>query len=450
MFITGGAGAGKSHIIKTIYQTATKTFRHGPEDPDKPSVLLLAPTGGAAINIGGNTINSCLAISKNMFGEHEGPLSDERKSALRTKLSNLKLLVIDEVSMVSSLMLKYIHERLKEIYSTRDTVWFGGISIVVVGDFYQLPPVKAKPAFSQFKNELFNLSHPWKQFRMVELMKIMHQQGDHSFTEILNRIHLGQLTKDDKEKLCTRIIKKSDDNYPYDALHIWAENEPVDKYNELKLEMIKRPLVTLIAHDEYPAMASQSDVQKALARNRSETGGLDYKIKLKQDARVMLTTNLNIEDHLINGQMGTVSKIKYNDTSQKPQVIYIKFDDESAGLETIRKSGDLYAMENHAVAIVPVVAKIKVKTSRPSSSEIQRTQYPLALAWACTIHKVQGLTLSTVVFSFELYKQKQFNYGQVYVALSRVKSLEQLYIIGEIDPKLIRADPRVHKEIIKT
>ena len=84
----------------------------------------------------------------------------------------------------------------------------------------------------------------------------------------------------------------------------------------------------------------------------------------------MLTTNLNIEDRLINGQMGTVSKIKYNDTSQKPQVIYIKFDDESADLEIIRKSGDLYAMENHAVPIVPVVAKIKVKTSRLSSSEI--------------------------------------------------------------------------------
>ena len=79
LFITGGAGAGKSHVIKTIYQTATKTFRHGLEDPDKPSVLLLAPTGVAAINIGGNTINSGLAISKHIFGEHVGPLSDERK-----------------------------------------------------------------------------------------------------------------------------------------------------------------------------------------------------------------------------------------------------------------------------------------------------------------------------------------------------------------------------------
>ena len=281
---------------------------------------------------------------------------------------------------------------------------------------------------------------------MIELIKIMRQQGDHSFTEILNRIRLGQLTKEDKEKLSSRIIQKSSGTYLYDALHIWAENVPVDYYNESKLEMIEEPPVTLIAHDEYPAMVSQHDIQKALTRNRSENGGLDYKIKLKQDARVMLTTNLNIEDRLINGQMGTVSKIKYNNTSQKPEIIYIKFDDENAGLEAIRKSGDLYARESNAVPIVPVLAKIKVKKNRPSSPEIQRTQFSLTLAWACTIHKVQGLTLSKVVFNFELFNQHSFNHGQVYVALSRVRSIEELYIVGEIDSKHIRADSRVHQE----
>ena len=141
-------------------------------------------------------------------------------------------------------------------------------------------------------------------------------------------------------------------------------------------------------------------MQKALARNRSATGGLDHKIKLKQDVRVMLTTNLNTEDRLINGEVGTVSEIKCSDTSQKPQVIYIKFDDESAGFEAIRKSGDLCAKENHAVPIVPVVAKTKVKTGRPSSSDIQRSQYPLALAWACTIHKVQGFNTFYSGFQF--------------------------------------------------
>ena len=162
---------------------------------------------------------------------------------------------------------------------------------MVIGDFYQLPPVKAKPVFSSFKNDLFNISHPWEQFRMVELIKIMCQQGDHSFTEILNRIRTGQLSQDDQEKLHTRIIKKFDGNYPNDALHIWAENDPVDRYNDSKLEIIERPLVELIAHDEYLPMASQHDIQRVTTKNRSETGSLDHKIKLVQGARVMLTTN---------------------------------------------------------------------------------------------------------------------------------------------------------------
>ena len=282
LFITSGAGAGKSHVIKTIYQTATKTFKLGPEDPDKASVLLLAPTGAAAINIGGNIINSDLVITNNVFGEHLSPLSDERKSAIGTKLSNLKLIAIDEVSVVSNLMLKHIHERLKGTFSTPDNLWFGGLSSAVVGDFCQLPPVKAKPVFSSFKNDLFNISHPWEKFRMVELIKIMCQQGNHSFTKILNRIRTGQLSQDDREKLHTRIINEFDDNCPHDALHSWAEDDPTDGYNDSRLEIIERHLAELIVHDEYPPLASQHDIQRALTKNRSETGGLVYKSSLNK------------------------------------------------------------------------------------------------------------------------------------------------------------------------
>ena len=160
----------------------------------------------------------------------------------------------------------------------------------------------------------------------------------------------------------------------------------------------------------------------------------------------MLTTNLNIEDRLISGQMGKVTYIQLNQFSGNPQIIYVKFDDSNSGKETIRKSGDPYATENNVVPLVPVLSKIKVKDNRSSSSEIKRTQFPLTLGWACTIHKVQGLTLSKVIFSFELFNQRQFNYGQVYEALSRVKSLEELFIIGELDCNHIRADSRVHAE----
>ena len=278
LFITGGAGAGKSHLIKTIYHTATKTFKYGPEDPNKPTVLSLASAGVAAINIDGNTINSGLAISKNVFGDHLGPLSDEGKTSLRIKLSRLKLTIIDEVSMVSNMLLKYIHDRLKEILCTPDNVWLGEMSIIVVGDFYELPPVRARAIFSLFENALFNLSHPWHQFKMIELIEIMRQKDNITFTEMLNRIRVGKFTDDDKEKLCNRVIDKNDLNYPHNALHIWAENKPVDEYNDAKLDMIENPLVILIAHDEYPATASQHDIQKALCKSRSETGGLDYKI----------------------------------------------------------------------------------------------------------------------------------------------------------------------------
>ena len=248
---------------------------------------------------------------------------------------------------------------------------------------------------------------------MIKLIEIMHQKDDISFTGMLNRIRVGEFTDNDKEKLCERVIDKNDENYPHDALHIWAENKPVDQYNDAKLYMTENPLVTLIAHNEYPSTASQHDIQKALCKTSSETGGLYYKIKLKVDARVMLTTNLNVEDRLINGQMGKVTYIQFNQLSLNPQIIYVKFDDINAGKETIRKSADPYATENNVVPLVPVFSKITVKGDCSSLPAIKRTQFPLTLAWACTIHKVQGLTLSKVVFSFELFNQRQFNYGQV-------------------------------------
>ena len=96
--------------------------------------------------------------------------------------------------------------------------------------------------------------------------------------------------------------------------------------------------------------------------------------------------------------------------------------------------------------IQPVLARIKVTPGKPSSPEIQRLQFPITLAWACTLHKVQGLTLNEVAVNFELRKQKSFNPGQIYVALSLVTSLQGLYIVGNIEKKHIQANPKVHME----
>ncbi len=179
----------------------------------------------------------------------------------------------------------------------------------------------------------------------------------------------------------------------------------------------------------------KQNIDKVSARGRSETCGLDGEIHIKEGARVMLTRNINLQDRLINGQMGTVVKIDIN-RNNEPNVLYAKFDDEKAGKTTINTSSNSFAKQNNLVPIQPVLAKIKVRPGKASLPEIQRIQFPIALSWACTVHKVQGLTLEKVVVSLKLKKQRCFNYGQIYVALSCTTCLQGL--LGEMQSKHIK------------
>ena len=244
LFLTGGGGAGKSHLIKTIYHTAVKTFRHPPINPELPTVLLMAPTGVAAINIDGTTINTGLAIPKET-GDNVPAMSDQKKTQLRLSLSDLKLIIIDEISMVGNTTLLHIHQRLKDIFGTTSSLLFAGITIIVVGDLFQLPPIRKRFAFDSYKNDVFNLCHPWRVFKMIELDKIMRQKNDQAFIELLNRVRTSTQTEDDINIIQSRSISPSDPNYPSDALHIWAENAPVDKHNKTKLENLSGPYLFL-------------------------------------------------------------------------------------------------------------------------------------------------------------------------------------------------------------
>ena len=210
-------------------------------------------------------------------------------------------------------------------------------------------------------------------------------------------------------------------NYPLNVLHVWAENNPVLKYNNRRLEEINKCLFYLRAADQYPPNVSEQEVSNILARPRSETGGLDFEIKIKEMVRIMLTNNIDIADRLINGQLGTVMRINVDCNTQKPNVIYVKFDDDEAGKNLLQKLNNQYAKKHGFVPIERILARFKVKPEKPSSQEVQRVQFPITLAWACTVHKVQGLT-DKIVVSFSLKGQKYFNYGQIYVAVSRCKS----------------------------
>ncbi len=133
LFVTGGGG--KSRLIKAIYHTVTKTFRHAPMNPELPSVLLMAPTGIAAININGTTIHTALAIPR-QCGNSVHAMSDKRRTQMRLSLVELKLIIIDEISMLSNMGLLHIHQRLKEIVVTPNSELFAEISVLVFGIFF--------------------------------------------------------------------------------------------------------------------------------------------------------------------------------------------------------------------------------------------------------------------------------------------------------------------------
>ena len=173
---------------------------------------------------------------------------------------------------------------------------------------------------------------------------------------------------------------------------MWAENKPVGDYNKQRLEEICKLLHVVKAVDQYPSNVSRDAIEKVLSKGRSLTGGLDFEIHIKESARVMLTSHIDISDKLINGQLGTVAKISVNEISCKPSIIYVKFDDDLAGDSLINKSGDLFAVQNKVVPIRAMLSKIKINAMKQSSPKIQRLQFPLTLAWACTVHKVHTTT----------------------------------------------------------
>lgn len=361
LFLTGGGRSGKSHVTKLIYHTVVKAFKHVTTNPELPTVLLMAPTGVSAINIEGTTMNTALAIPKDA-GENLPTMSDQKKTQMRLSLSELKLVIIDEVSMVSNIRFLHIHQRLKDIFCSSSSQLFAAISVLVV-DFYQLPPIRTKLIFENFKNDSYNLYHPWLVFRMIELTE-MRQKDDHNFIELLNRFRTGSQTEQDIKCINSRSTSPLAENYPSNALHIWAENDPVNEHNSKQLEQLSTPLFVPRTTDQYPTNATKQNIDTILSRGRSETGGLDFEVKIKEVARVMLTSNINIIDRLINGQMGTVARIAVNRVTTKPTVIYIKYDDRGAGTNLIQRSGSAYAREHGVVPIEPVLTKIKLRPGK--------------------------------------------------------------------------------------
>lgn len=429
LFISGGAGTGKSHLIKALYHTIELTLRREGENPECPKVLLLAPTGTAAFNIEGATIHSALLFSlqrpsTSKRSNYANPLSDDKRNTLRIKLSQLKFLIIDEISMVGSDFFIEVHNRLTEIMGVHEI--FGGLSILAVGDMYQLPPVHQRFIF-QPPNNLYAALTPslWStHFKYMELTQIMRQSDDKTFSEILNRVRTGSQTTEDIQALKSRLINKDDDVID-SFLHVFATNAKVDEHNIKKLHQLSTEKVHLQAIDKKPSSMKNF----SLSTDDRFTGGFPSVITICIGARIILTRNIDVSDGLANGTQGIVRDIIF--VSGTPIAVIVLFDSQKVGKNArINSKIDLSPYDEAVVPVFQLEA-----TFSPSNSKVtvSRKQFPLRLCWATSIHKVQGATLQNIVVSFE----NRFNSGQAYVALSRVKKLENLFLTSFDDKKIL-------------
>lgn len=233
LFLSGGAGVGKTRVTNALYEALIRYLNRVPgENPDEVKVLKVAPTRKAAFNINGNTIHSAFKIPANR-GFNYCTLDRDRLNTIRSHLRKLEVIFIDEISMVGSGMFSFLDLRLQQIMGTQKP--FGGTSLITVGDLFQLKPVFDQWIFQNSKNGYTPLaSNLWQEhFKMYELSEIMRQKDDKEFAELLNRLREGKHSDKDIETLKGRILKMkpTDANYPMNVTHLFSTNLAVDNHS---------------------------------------------------------------------------------------------------------------------------------------------------------------------------------------------------------------------------
>ncbi|XP_061196513.1 uncharacterized protein LOC133204782 [Saccostrea echinata] len=333
-FLTGGAGAGKSVVIDAIFQTLHRIlYSKEGENPDDIRILLCAHTGKAAYNIKGTTIAS--AFHRKMYQTQQHMSADELNS-FRTKYRNLSVVIIDEISMVGNNMLTFINDRLQQLTGKRQD--FGGISIIAVGDLYQLPPVGDKWIFKDLSNPFQSLAkNLWHEhFHMHELTEIMRQKDDLRFAEMLNRLRENKMTDEDKELISQRIIRQDSEIYPKQAPHLFIENKFVDCFNNNLIENLSTIKVNVRADTDVLSQTKLSASVKSklvqnLPENPASTGQLRTNLVIAVDMLYDISVNLDVTDGLTNGASCVVKYIDYKQSQLRPAIVWVLFLDSNIG-----------------------------------------------------------------------------------------------------------------------
>lgn len=398
VFLTGKAGTGKTTFLKHIVAGCSKRL------------AVVAPTGVAAVNAGGVTIHSFFQLPlcpylpdvKELVTEYQMPEKNRSLRKDRVKiLRTLELLIIDEISMVRADILDAIDATLKR-YRKNDRP-FGGVQLLMIGDVQQLPPVvteSEKPFMDQvYPSPFFFNSRAFRKlgYIVIELNKI-HRQRDAEFTSMLNDIRTGNPSDQTLERLNRRLDPGFEPPSGEYWIRLTTHNHQSDSINREKMDALKGKSMIFKAEIDgnYPESAYPAETE----------------LRLKKGAQVMFTRNDTSGSSMyFNGKIGTVTELD-------PEIIVT---DENGNEIIVNQE----KWDNVRYEINPETQEIQ------AVNDGSFTQYPLRAAWAITIHKSQGLTFDRVIID----AGRAFSFGQVYVALSRCRSLEGIVLTTPITRK---------------
>jgi len=396
LFITGRAGTGKSTLLNLLKRTTRKT------------AAVLAPTGIAALNVGGQTIHSFFKFPPKMIDQRE--LTKRKNHRFYKKL---KLLIIDEISMVRADMIDCIDIFLRN--NIENPKPFGGVQIVVFGDLFQLPPVVASQFERQYLKERYgspyffaaNVFQHDIELNMIELLTV-YRQTERRFINLLDNIRTRSFDYEDLEEINQRVDSEIDeDDY---SITLCATNAKVNSINNEKLKIIAAPTY------EFKA--------KVTGQFATSVFPSDQYLWLKEGAQVMFVKN-DPEGNYVNGSLGIITEI---DNDKIIVSTRIRGEDKILNLDRVEWEVLKYEVDPNQPE--------KFKTSVSGTF----TQYPIKLAWAITIHKSQGKTFDNIIIDLG---RGAFDFGQTYVALSRCRTLDGISLKKMITGRDIIVDPIV-------
>lgn len=424
IFFTGPAGTGKTFVIKLIMEIYN---RFTDNDGYCNAYIACASTGKAAVAIDGTTVHTALKISLGKLL----PLSSESVQLYRSLFRYVKVLIVDEISMISAELLQKIDQRLKQVTGNYNTD-FGGIDVIFIGDLRQLPPVRATPIYKPIRTSMVG-PHLWRKLQFYELTTVM-RQANAAFSKTLTKIGNGNpLENIEFELIESRFFEKSvvDRLCPHGVRLFWT-NEEVEAYNNFVLQQCDDKVYST-AHDVING--STNHEQEAAFRIKLhkksiiDTGGLPYQTIFVVGKHYLLTTNIDVVDGLCNGAVGKSVHLEYDENNALIR-IWLEFADHKIGRKKRRKAARLALKNGVSDIAVPIdlrTANITLTTNKKVVAK--RKHFPLVAALAMTIHKSQGATFEQVVYKYSRKQSQEL----VYVALSRVTSIENLYIVTEDD-----------------